>query len=172
MSRRYLSILYYQDCTHQEEMGDDEIQAQPYHSLSLPVPAWAFVHPVQKGDKFMHMPTFALLVKKKRLGKSLMFDLGCRKDWWIHAPAAKKATTNGIPAMEVSKTVNEILREGGKDDQKFDAVVWSHQHSDHIGAIALFPESTDLYVGPGFKEKSMPGDPASQDSPVLETDFK
>ena len=44
--------------------------------------------------------------------------------------------------------------------------------SSHTGDISLFPETTDLYVGPGFKEKFMPGFPAQKDSPMLETDFK
>jgi len=171
-------------------MADQEITPKPHPSLNLPaaestvevsvvntttdlvVPAWAFVHPVQKGHETMNMPTFAFLVKNKKLGKTIMFDLGCRKDWWNHAPAAKSAITNGIPAMKIPKTMNEVLREGGQDDTKIDAVVWSHWHFDHTGDISLFPTSTDLYVGPGFKEAFMPGYPAKQDSPMLEADFK
>ena len=38
--------------------------------------------------------------------------------------------------------------------------------------MSLFPESTDLYVGPGFKEAFMPGYPTKKDSPMLESDFK
>ena len=43
---------------------------------------------------------------------------------------------------------------------------------DHTGDISLFPNSTDLYVGPGFKEAFMPGYPSKKDSPMLESDFK
>ena len=171
-------------------MTDTDIRPKPHPALNLPaghstvevsiidtttnlvVPAWAFVHPVQKGHEYMNMPTFAFLIKNKKLNKTCMFDLGCRKDWWNHAPAAKAAITGGIPAMDIPKTMNEILREGGEDDRKVDAVVWSHWHFDHTGDISLFPESTDLYVGPGFKEKFMPGYPAQESSPMLESDFK
>ena len=101
-----------------------------------------------------------------------MFDLGCRKDWWNLAPTAKGAVKAGIPAMEIPKNVNEILRDGGVDDKEIDGIVWSHWHFDHTGDPSLFPESAELWVGPGFKEKFMPGFPESKDSPVLESDFK
>lgn len=171
-------------------MSEQDIKPEAAPSLNLPkgdncvdvsiintttdivVPAWAFVQPVQKGHETMNMPTFAFLIKNKKQGKTFMFDLGCRKDWWNHAPAAHGSIKNGIPGLSVEKTMNEILREGGVDDQKVDGVIWSHWHWDHTGDISLFPGSTDLYVGPGFKEAFMPGYPGKEDSPMLETDFK
>lgn len=41
------------------------------------------------------------------------------------------------------------------------SIVWSHYHWDHIGNVALFPPSTSLYVGPGFKTEPrlLPGFP-------------
>lgn len=171
-------------------MPDAEIPPKPNPSLSLPksdstvevrivntttdivVPAKAFVQPVQKGHEYMNMPTFAFLVKNNKLGKTLMFDLGSRKDWWNHSPAAHGSIKNGIPGLNVTKSINEVLREGGEDDSKVAAVVWSHWHWDHTGDMSLFPPSTDLYVGPGFKKAFMPGFPSKQDSPMLESDFE
>ena len=172
------------------KMAANEVQAMPHPSLDLPrgdssvevyiintttdmiVPAGAFVQPVQKGHETLNMPTFAFLVKNTRLGKSIIFDLGCRKDFWNHSSAAFSTIKNGIPGLKIAKNVNEILKEGGVDDQKIDGVVWSHWHWDHTGDLSLFPESTDLYVGPGFKEAFMPGYPSKKDSPMLENDFK
>ena len=171
-------------------MAENEIQAKAQPSLNLPkgnstvevhiintttdlvVPANAFVQPVQKGHETMNMPTFAFLVKNKKLGKTIVFDLGCRKDWWNYAPATYASIKNAVPGLNVPKNVNEILKEGGEDDQKVDGVVWSHWHWDHTGDMSLFPQSTDLYVGPGFKDAFMPGFPGKRDSPVLESDFK
>lgn len=171
-------------------MADNEIQAEAHPSLNLPkgdstvevhiintttdivVPAGAFVQPVQKGHETMNLPTFAFLVKNKKLGKTIMFDLGCRKDWWNLSPAAYASVKNGIPGLNIPKNVNEILEEGGEDDQKVDGVVWSHWHWDHTGDISLFPQSADLYVGPGFKDAFMPGFPGKKDSPTLESDFE
>ena len=171
-------------------MAGDEIKPQPHPSLNLPqsnstvelsiintttdlaCPAKALVEPVQKGHEILNLPTFAFLVENKNLGKTIMFDLGCRKDWWNHSPAAYDSIKNGIPGVNIPKNVNEILREGGVDDRKIDAVVWSHWHFDHTGDLSLFPPSTDLYVGPGFSENFMPGYPTNKDCPILDADFK
>lgn len=171
-------------------MAGDEIQPQPHPSLNLPqshstvelsiintttdlvCPAKAFVEPVQKGHEFLNMPTFAFLIQNKNLGKTIMFDLGCRKDWWNLSPAAYASFKDGIPGINILKNVSEILREGGVDERKIDAVVWSHWHPDHTGDLSLFPQSTDVYVGPGFSENFMPGYPTNKDSVMLDTDFK
>jgi glyoxylase-like metal-dependent hydrolase (beta-lactamase superfamily II) len=47
----------------------------------------------------------------------------------------------------------------------------SHWHFDHVGDPSQFPSSTDLIVGPGFKDAFLPGYPAVSDSPVRESDF-
>lgn len=92
------------------------------------MPAGAFVQPVQRGHETMNLPTFAFLVENRKLGKTIMFDLGCRKDWWNHAPPAYASIKNGIPGLDVAKNVNEILKDGGFDDKRVDGVVWSHWH--------------------------------------------
>ena len=171
-------------------MAGDEIKPQPHPSLNLPqsnstvelslintttdlvCPAKVFVDPVQKGHEYLNMPTFAFLVENKNLGKRVMFDLGCRKDWWNLSPAAYASIKHGIPGIIIPKNVNDILHEGGVDDRKIDAVVWSHWHFDHIGDLSLFPQSTDLYVGPGFSENFMPGYPTNKDCEILDADFK
>jgi hypothetical protein len=48
----------------------------------------------------------------------------------------------------------------------------SHWHFDHIGDITTFPGSTEVVVGPGFKDAFLPGYPAKPDSPVREKDFE
>lgn len=47
----------------------------------------------------------------------------------------------------------------------------SHWHWDHIGDPSTFPPSTDLIVGPGFKDAMLPGAPANPDSPLLESAY-
>lgn len=171
-------------------MVPQDIQPKPSPSLNLPqsdstvevhivntttdlvAPAKAFVQPVQKGHENLNMPTFAFLIKNQKLKKTVMFDLGCRKDWWNHSPVTKNAIKSGIPGLNISKSINEVLREGGEDDRRVDGIIWSHFHWDHTGDISLFPKSADLYVGPGFKQAFMPGYPAAKDSPMLETDFE
>jgi glyoxylase-like metal-dependent hydrolase (beta-lactamase superfamily II) len=141
-------------------------------TTQLVVPAEAFIQPVLKGHEMLNFPDFAFLVRNKRSGKTVLFDSGCRKDWWNLSPAALGTITAGLPALRVEKTINEILGEGGFEASMIDSIIWSHWHWDHTGNPALFPKSTDIIVGPGFKRAFMPGYPAKIDSPVLESDFE
>ena len=171
-------------------MGDDQSRSTESPSLGIPqseyvvdvyiinttcdivAPAWAFVEPVQPGHEHINLPTHAFLVHHKELDKYILFDLGCRKDWWNLAPAAKSSIVDGILALSVNKGMDEILRNGGVEPGKIDGVIWSHWHYDHIGDISKFPQSAELYVGPGFKEKFMPGYPERKENPIWDTDLK
>lgn len=172
-------------------MANNDIKPKPHPSLNLDtsktntvevhiintttdivVPAKAFVQPVQKGHETMNMPTFSFLIENKKLGKTILFDLGCREDWWNLSPAAAASIKNGILGLNVKKDVSEILKEGGVDISKVNGIVWSHWHWDHTGNPSLFPKSADVIVGPGFKKAFLPAYPAGKDSPVLESDFE
>lgn len=61
------------------------------------------------------MPTFAFLIKNKKLGKNIMIDLSCRMDWWNIAPVAYNSIRNGSPGLNVRENVKEILEEGNGD---------------------------------------------------------
>jgi hypothetical protein len=45
-------------------------------------PTAYFLEPTIKGQEHLNLPTFAFLIENKALGKRVLFDLGCRKDWW------------------------------------------------------------------------------------------
>lgn len=170
-------------------MAEGMIQIQAAPSLNLPestsvvdvsiintstdivVHAWSMVEPVQDGHEYLNLPTFAFLIQNKSQGKSVMFDLGCRKDWWNSAPAAINLVIECIPGLRIEKGVDEILQEGGIDLDQLDAVIWSHWHYDHTGDMSKFPQSIPVYVGPGFKAAFMPGFPESRGSYMLASDF-
>ena len=59
-----------------------------------------------------------------------------------------------------------------RPDPNFLLIFHSHWHFDHIGDITTFPGSTEVVVGPGFKDAFLPGYPAKPDSPVREKDFE
>lgn len=48
------------------------------------------------------------------------------------------------------------------------SIIWSHYHWDHIGNTAMFPKTTELVTGPGFKNAPniLPGFPLNVNSPV------
>ena len=52
------------------------------------------------------------------------------------------------------------------------SVIWSHYHWDHTGSTEVFPKTTELVVGPGFKANMLPGYPHNVDSPVDSAAFE
>lgn len=46
------------------------------------------------------------------------------------------------------------------------SIILSHWHFDHFGDPSIFPSSTSLTVGPGFKSAFTPGYPITQSSPI------
>lgn len=171
-------------------MVDQEIQPEEAPALHFPrsnsivqvdiinsttdivVPAERVVDQVLKGQENLNLPTYVFLIENKAKGKSILFDCGSRKDWWNLSPVTSISIKEGIPALNVVKNVSEILAEGGVDTKTINSIIWSHWHWDHIGNAALFDQSTEIVVGPGFKDALLPGYPAKIDSPVLEADFE
>ena len=99
-----------------------------------------------------------------------MFDLGCRKDLQNLAPEVQETA---FEWGKVERDVSEILEDSslGIEPKHIEAVIWSHQHWDHIGNMAAFPTSTELIVGPGFKEAHLPGYPSDPEALLLESDY-
>ena len=172
-------------------MADNDIQLKPHPSLNLDtsnsntvevhiintttdivVRAKDILQPVQKGHENLNMPTFSFLVENKKLGKTILFDLGARKDWWNLSPFTVASIKDEIPGLNVKRDMSEILEEGGVDISRINGIVWSHWHWDHSGNPSLFPKSAEVIVGPGFKKAFLPAYPAGKDSPFLESDFE
>ena len=101
-----------------------------------------------------------------------MFDLGVRKDWEVMPQYQKWVDLKW--SIKVEKDVATILRESGVDVDggAIETIIWSHHHWDHVGDPATFPGSTELVVGPGFKDAHMPGFPTRKEATLMDTDFE
>ena len=139
----------------------------------MTIKAESFVKPVVKGHELLNITDVAFLIENPRLGKRVMFDLGCRKDYWKLPPVISDriAKITG-PGLKIDKNASEILEDTGIPPETVDAVVWSHYHWDHYGDMTTFPKSTAVVVGPGFQEKILPGYPTNAKAPVLEADLE
>ncbi|KAF9891516.1 hypothetical protein FE257_003983 [Aspergillus nanangensis] len=133
----------------------------------------SLIEPEIKGHEFLNLPTYSFYLHNPRSNKRILFDMGCRKDWWNLPPAVSSAIAEkGIPGLRVTSDIDEILTAGGIDPASIDAVVWSHFHYDHTGNASRFPPSTDVVVGPGFKSAFLPGYPENPKSPFFSADFE
>jgi glyoxylase-like metal-dependent hydrolase (beta-lactamase superfamily II) len=140
------------------------------------VDAWKFIAPTIKGHEYLATPAFSFLITHEddsRRKRRLLFDLGIRKDWCNSSPFLLRRFRAGGYEINVDKSVKEILQENGADivDNPVEAIIWSHWHWDHTGNPNEFPPTTQLIVGPGFKQHILPGYPANPDSSILESDY-
>lgn len=132
------------------------------------VSASLFLSPPVKGYEWLAVPVFAFLVRQPRLDRSLLFDLGIRKDWENLSPPALSHIKRLGWAVRVEKDVHGILEEAGVDTGRIEAIIWSHHHFDHTGDPNTFPPSASLIVGPGFRAM-LPGYPTNPESTILES---
>ncbi|KAJ3052830.1 hypothetical protein HK097_005592 [Rhizophlyctis rosea] len=135
------------------------------------LPANTYLDPSIPGHDYLAVPCFPFIIHHPTVNKTLLFDLGIRKYWQNLSPPLVEDIKGEGMQIYVEKDVPQILSEGGIDPTTVDAVFWSHYHFDHIGNMSLFLPSTTLIVGPGFKDKMLPGFPTDPDSDILETDY-
>ncbi|KAJ3491947.1 hypothetical protein NLG97_g5500 [Lecanicillium saksenae] len=139
----------------------------------ITAPARAFVTPVLEGDETWKVPAYSFLIQNFQTNRSVLFDLGVRKDWENLAPTLYHRLKQSGFDVETEKGVREILDENGVDTSasNIEAIIWSHCHFDHTGDPATFDSGTALVVGPGVKEHLMPGYPTNPDSSLLDSDW-
>lgn len=104
----------------------------------------------------------------------MLFDLGVRKDWENYSPSMV-SLIQSISEVRSPTNISEILDANSKStgitSRDIEAVIWSHQHFDHIGDVTTFPPSTELVVGPGVRDLCVPGYPTKPDAMMLEADL-
>jgi len=139
----------------------------------MTVKAELFIKPVQKGHELLNLTCVAFLIEHAPSGKKVMFDLGVRKDYWNLAPVIQKRLGAAIPSLRVDGDTPAVLQENGISLESIASVIWSHYHWDHIGDMSLFPPSTEIVVGSGFKASPviLPGHPEKSESPLNASDF-
>ncbi|KAK6217911.1 hypothetical protein LQW54_003199 [Pestalotiopsis sp. IQ-011] len=105
--------------------------------------------------------------------RNVLFDLGVRTDWENYAPrivSLIKATTTIKVGADVAKVLDGDTSDLQVRAKDVEAIIWSHNHFDHIGDPSTFPPSTDLIVGPGLRDASWPGWPTLGQAGVRDSD--
>jgi glyoxylase-like metal-dependent hydrolase (beta-lactamase superfamily II) len=133
--------------------------------------AKSYLEPPIPGHEYLAVPCFSFLVHHGASDRSLLFDLGIRRDWWnLSPPLLENIKEEGFQ-VSVLKDLRQILEEGGVNPSSIEAVIWSHYHFDHIGDLSRFDSSTALVVGPGFGQEMLPGYPADPEGIILQSDY-
>ncbi|KAL3484697.1 beta-lactamase-like protein [Aspergillus germanicus] len=127
--------------------------------------------PPMDGMQYMPvLPSWSFLIQHPS-GQKLLFDLGVPSDWRTLAPAVTDKLEARGWDITVEKEVIDCLQDHGVAAEEISGIIWSHWHWDHLGDPSRYPPSTDLIVGPGFKDEFIPGYPSKPDAPVRESDF-
>ncbi|KAI2618409.1 beta-lactamase-like protein [Hypoxylon sp. NC1633] len=129
-----------------------------------------FFEPKIPGHDHLAAPVYSFLIQHPVLNRTVVFDLGIKKDYWNVSPAFVEMAKGLNVAIDVPKGIREILDAGGVDTKNIEAVIWSHSHFDHVGDPSTFEPSTTLVVGPGVKKNVLPGYPTNPEAVFLETD--
>lgn len=141
----------------------------------------------QRREK-MHAPAFSFLVEHEGLQRKVVFDLGIRANPEQYPPAVLKY--HEAFSLVAGREVYDVLKDGGVDLSTIEAIIWryvrvwphierekhsfvsSHHHMDHTGNPNGFPSTTDLIVGPGFKETLLPSYPENPKAMIGQRDYE
>ncbi|CRG84048.1 hypothetical protein PISL3812_01389 [Talaromyces islandicus] len=114
-------------------------------------------------------PSYVFLIENNA-GKKAVFDLGLRPDTESFPPIIRKGVNQ--LSMHAEKNIATILQEDGRVGlYEIGSIILSHWHPDHIGDPSTFPSTTELVVGPGFRNAFLPGYPTDPTGLILESDY-
>ena len=137
------------------------------------LPAGLLVDPTITGHEEIRLADYSFLIESDHRDRKLLFDLAFMKDLDERMPPALKCIFEGGPGgVDATHDIPDTLVKHGVPLSSINEIIWSHSHIDHVGDPSVFPSSTDLVVGPGFRATSMPGYPANPDAFLLDSAFQ
>ncbi|KAH8977398.1 hypothetical protein EDB86DRAFT_3055543 [Lactarius hatsudake] len=156
----------------------------------LVTPSTIFVQSPRPGHDTADVPVYSFLVENERVGKKVLFELGIMKAWKeklphctspIHFPSffippfsVMSAVQSFGGTINVTEDVPDKLNAASVPLSSINSAIWSHHHPVHTGDLTLFPTSTSLVVGPGFKShpSTYPGQPLGPNAETLHEAFE
>ncbi|KAI9436214.1 beta-lactamase-like protein [Lactarius indigo] len=160
-----LSLPAYRDSTVR-------VSALYVGNVSMPT-SFAIQKPIS-GHDTLDWPLYSFLIENEKAGKKVLFDLGLMKAWKEKQPDLLTRAQKVNATFEVLADVSEILTSASVPLASIDSIIWSHHHAEHTGDPSLFPPTTSLIVGPGFKSNpsTYPGFPTNPDAHVPQSAFQ
>ncbi|KAM0288458.1 hypothetical protein ACHAO9_007104 [Fusarium lateritium] len=115
---------------------------------------------------------YCFYIHHKPSNTRLIYDLALRKDVENLSPSIRKSIEQGGWTVDVPTDIPDMLKSNNIPLESINSIVWSHHHWDHIGDPSLFPSTTSLIVGSGFKKEFLPVYPENPDSSLTEDTMK
>ncbi|TFK74775.1 Metallo-hydrolase/oxidoreductase [Pluteus cervinus] len=112
----------------------------------IDLPDGLFFHPSSPGA-ISHPPSLAFLLRHSSNEKTLVFDLGLRKDWEENSPPAIVQLIKEVYSVRIPQDVAESVTRGGLNPSSIDTVCVSHCHFDHTGDPRPFTDATFILGG-------------------------
>ncbi|KAL5119801.1 hypothetical protein ACEQ8H_002162 [Pleosporales sp. CAS-2024a] len=135
------------------------------------VSAKGFIQPILPGFEILNLASITFFIEHLTLHKKVLFDCGARKDFENFSPRIKARLNLNVKGLKVETDVHDIVQSAGIHLAEIDATIWSHWHWDHHGAPEKYASTTEIVVGPGFKENFMPAYPTIPDAMFLDANF-
>ncbi|WPH01311.1 Hypothetical protein R9X50_00415000 [Acrodontium crateriforme] len=133
------------------------------------------VHRPLENQKYLRLADYSFLVESQNRQRKVLFDLAFMENMFDRMPPALKAmfSSSEEAVMKIDHVcdVPSTLQAHGIELSTINDIIWSHSHIDHVGDPSVFPSTTRLVVGPGFKNVHMPGYPTRPDGFVLDSAF-
>jgi len=141
---------------------------------NVSIPTSLVLQTPMPGHDTLDLPLYSFLIENEKAGKKVLFDLGLMKAWKERAPGLLDMTQRFNATINVLADVPEILTSASIPLTSIDSIIWSHHHIEHTGDPSLFPPTTSLVVGPGFKSDpgSYPGFPVNPDALLHQSCFE
>ncbi|KAI0543368.1 beta-lactamase-like protein [Xylaria curta] len=117
------------------------------------------------------IPGWSFLIQSSN-GEKALFDLCFNPDRHTYPPGTWDFIKAAGSEITGTKHVADVLKINNVDPAEISSVIWSHHHWDHIGDPTTFPITTEVVVGPGFKQAFLPGYPTQKDSYIEERFFE
>ncbi|KAJ6500612.1 hypothetical protein C8R45DRAFT_1122809 [Mycena sanguinolenta] len=145
-----------------------DVKAFNVANLTTTLPG-VLIQPVVPQHNTFRLPLHAFLIEHIASKKRFMFDLGMRTDPLNLPPSVSSFFQSGVYSIDAPfKGITELLEEGGIPLESIETVIWSHSHFDHISDMSLWPNTTNLVIGPGTNRSLYPEFP---DGALQASDF-
>lgn len=96
-------------------------------TTNISIASSGFVQPVIKGHEKLRLPTFCFLIKHGLSKQNVLFDCGARTNWRDLPPKLVEVISQA--EINITKSVDEILVDGGFDLKNLDSIIWRYVQS-------------------------------------------